>query len=76
MMLENLFDGLSFFVHNVCSTNLMWKLYLTLYIITTCILGVIIGKNGKNIDDIMNKSLVNRIIKVDQADVSVVMLLT
>jgi ribosomal protein S3 len=54
----------------------MWKLYLNLYIITTCILGVIIGKNGKNIDDIKNKSLVNRIIKVDQADVSVVMLLT
>jgi len=45
-------------------------------ILQTCILGVIIGKNGKNIDDIMNTSLVNRIIKVDQADVSVVMLLT
>ena len=53
----------------------MWKLYLTLYIIKTCILGVIIGKNGKNIDDIMNKSL-TKIIKVDQADVSVVTLLT
>jgi predicted PilT family ATPase len=37
-------------------------------------LGVIIGKNGKNIDDIMNTSLA-KIIKVDQADVSVVMLL-
>jgi ribosomal protein S3 len=36
--------------------------------------GVIIGKNGKNIDDIMNTSLA-KIIKVDQADVSVVMLL-
>jgi len=53
----------------------MWKLYLTLYIIETCILDVIIGTNGKNIDDIMKKSLV-KIIKVDQADVSVVTLLT
>jgi hypothetical protein len=36
-------------------------------ILQTCILGVIIGKNGKNIDDIMNTSLA-KIIKVDQAD--------
>ena len=45
-------------------------------ILQTCILGVIIGTNGKNIDDIMNKSLVVKIIAVDQVDVSVGMLLT
>ena len=53
----------------------MWKLYLNLQcILQTCILGVIIGTNGKNLDD-MNKSL-TKIIKVDQADVSVGTLLT
>ena len=44
-------------------------------ILQTSILGVIIGTNGKNLDDIMSKSL-TKIIKVDQADVSVGTLLT
>ena len=64
---------ISFFVCNLSSPNFDVEIIFK-PILQTCILGVIIGKNGKNLDDIMNKSLA-KIVKVDQADVSVVMLL-
>ena len=63
-----------FFVWNLSSSNLILEIIFK-PILQTCILGVIIGTNGKNIDDIMSKSL-TKIIKVDQVDVSVGTLLT